>query len=521
LVIALIVLTLFARDIAATVDGGAYLLSSDDSGRSVLERVFADGGRLPVRVDGGDAIDAIATRGTALWIVTRDAVVMRPAWSKLTALHVGIPSASRGENSRETTVTPLGAHRALVMRPCANAKTRVDDCTEVLTVDIEASTATSRTWPVQLLGAIADDRGGAWMRVEHAAGPDVRAQGTIAYAHASADGTWDLWTFNGMIVPGMMAHPKSEAFPVQLAPAADGFWGVSQHTIWPIDMDGVPHKRLEYDEVEHRGVSDVLGAASSGGELVLLTGIHEACCFTDQEHDDASPVIRWITRTGKERAGEIAPTPGWWRDAHRKGTPPARFSVAAGVAWIAFADLVMMRIPQGPDDTHATWYVVAERGESAGKLDEGSRHFWSLTAGLGYSRAGNDDGFAGGVRIERLRTANRKRPHVGIGGFGEVSSLGGRTNVASGLSFGLMRVGAVASAGASLIQDSTDTYHPQLVFSLFLGKRILRHDAPLEAPVGVRFEMRPRTEALPTTFMVATSLDVLVISAIGLLTAAM
>jgi len=321
-------------------------------------------------------------------------------------------------------------------------------------------------------------------------------------------------------VPGMISHEKTGAFPEHLAPAADGFLGISQHDIWPIDPSGVPRAHVQYDEVGFRGVSDVHGAASTGGELVLLTGIYEACCFTDHDYDDVSPVLRWITRAGVERTAEIAPTPAWWRDEHREGTPRARFSVAGGVAWILFDDLVMMRVPSSDD---AQWRIVAERHREPDPdlKKEGSRHFWSVTASFGYSRAGDDDGFARGMRMERMRTANRKRPRLGTGGYAEVGSLGGRATAGTGLSIGHMQVGAVASLGASVIQDANDDWHPQFVFSLFLGKRFLLDDSNLEAPVGVRFEVRPGTDDLPTTFMVTTSLDCLVVTAVGLLVAAM
>ncbi len=514
-------LLLVFREIAATVDGGAYLLSRDGS-EDVLERVVLDGGRLRVRIDGAEKIEAIATRGDALWIVTADEVIVRARWASEATVRVEIPTNVQrdGVVVRDTMVTPLGKDRALVMRACGNALSHVEDCTEVIAVDVAAGTATARTWEAQLSNAVADERGGAWIRVEHAPSTDIHRRASTGYAHASGT-SWDLWSFDGLVVPGMMAHRRTDAFPEHLAPAADGVLGISQHAIWPIDESGVPRSRMDYDEVGHRGVSVVHGAASSGGELVLLTGVHEVCCFTDEDVEDASPVLRWITRAGVERAFDIAPTPRWWRDEHRKGTPRARLAIAARVAWVLFEDLVMMRVPPGLDETDAEWRVVAERGAPEGETRDRSRHFWSFSGGLGYSRAGDDDGFAYGVRFERIRTADRRRPWFATGGYAEVSSLGGRTSFGSGLTLGVLRLGAVASAGASLIQDASDAYHPQLAFSLFLGKRVLFEDMNLEAPIGVRFEVRPGTSALPTTFMVATSLDLLVVSAVGLVAAAM
>ncbi len=518
---ALLVMALVFRDIAATVDGGAWLVSHQDETWR-LERVLADGGRVPVTIAGVERIDAIATRGQALWILTPDALVVRSGWTATaTTTRIAIPpSVQRADVVvRAPAVTPLGDGRALVLRACAGAASRVDDCTEAIMVDVAAEIVTRR-WDAQLTRAIADERGGAWMRVEHAASSDIHAQGTVGYAHASEDGAWDLWSFNGLRVPGMIAHEKSDAFPEFLVPAADGVTGISQYNVWPIDEGGVPRTKVERREIEHLGVSEIHGAASSGGEVVLLTGIHAACC-DDHDEDDVSPALRWITRAGVERAADLAPTPAWWREQHREGMPGAKLAVAAGVAWILFDDLVMMRAPIAGDADEHEWRIVAERDRPTDIAPPGSRHFWSFTANFGYSRAGDDDGFAWGLRVERMRTANRKRAQLGTGGFAEVGSLGGRKNAGTGLSIGLLRTGVVASFGASVTQDIADAWHPQFVFSLFLGKRFMLDDANLEAPAGVRFEIRPGTKDLPTTFMVATSLDALVVTAIGVLAAAM
>ncbi len=520
---ALLVVALVFRDIAATVDGGAWLWAQDGSD-SVLERLILDGGRLPVRIEGASHIEAIATRGDALWVVTPDEVIVRASWANPAVTRVEIPTnvQTSGVSVRDTSVTPLGDGRAFVMRACPNATTRADDCTEVITVDTVVGTATARTWPVKLMRAIADDRGGAWMRVEHAPGADIQKRGSVGYAHASKDGTWDLWSFDGMIVPSMMAHSKVEAFPEYLARMAGGVFGVSQYSMWPIGDSGVPRKKIEWRETQFLGVSHIHDATSSGGELVQITGIRESCCFTDDvENDDVSPVLRWVTFTGVERAAEIAPTPSWWRDEHRKGTPPAKLAVAAGVVWILFEDLVMLRAPRGDEDPE--WRIVAEKHASPEATEDRprTRHRWSFSGGLGYSRAGDDDGFARSIRLERLTTSNRKRPLIGAGGFMEAGSLGGRANVGAGVSLSLPRLGAVASVGGSAIEDANDEWHPQLVFSLFLGARVGLDSVPLEFPLGVRFEVRPATKDLPTTFMVASSVELLVVAAVGLVAAAM
>ncbi len=520
---ALLVLAFVFRDIAATVDGGAWLVSQDNETWH-LERVLADGGRVPVVIGGIDRIETIATRGETLWILTPDAVVVRSGWkAAATTIRVEIPSSMQRTDVavREPEVTPLGNGRALVMRACAGATTRIDDCTEVITVDTTSDSAVVQTWPVQLSRAVADERGGAWMRVAHDPGADLHARGSVGYAHASTDGVWDLWSFDGMVVSGMTPHDRSDAFPEYVIPAATGVIGVSQYNVWPIDEAGVPRVKLERREIGFLGVSQLHGVAGSGGELVLLTGVHEACCVDDEDNDDVSPALRWVTFAGVERTADRAPAPSWWRDAHREGTPRATLAVAAGVAWILFEDLVMMRVPPAGDG-EAEWRIVAQRERSAEVASlAGSRHFWSFTTNLGYSRAGDDDGFAWGLRLERMRTARRKRAQLGTGGFAEVGSLGGRKNAGTGLSLGLMQTGVVASFGASVTQDIADAWHPQFVFSLFLGKRFMLDDGNLEAPVGVRFEIRPGTEDLPTTFMVATSLDALVVSVVAVLAGAM
>ena len=86
----LLVLLLAFREIAATVDGGAYLLSRDESG-DVLERVVLDGGRLRVRIEGAEKIEAIATRGDSLWIATSDQVIVRATWASEAVARVEIP----------------------------------------------------------------------------------------------------------------------------------------------------------------------------------------------------------------------------------------------------------------------------------------------------------------------------------------------------------------------------------------------------------------------------------------------
>jgi hypothetical protein len=429
----------------------------------------------------------VAAVGETVWVIGARGFAARTGSG---AWRTGdLPEATNDYNMyalSPAVLAPLGGGRLLILRAVAG------DGTEVFVLDGDQIAATAKfDWKIG--PAVTDGRGGAWAIATRG----YSTQEKSAYVHF--DGTaWRSWSFDGLAIDGMADAGKSAAFPHWLVAAQDGgFVGIDRYNLWFIAADGSVTRNLSMS-FEESFRNDPL-CATADRRLDIVVGQ-----FRSEWRDPrpTAPILVRFDRVGGARLDKLeAQVPRWWKREHESSTPWLRCSASGGVTWILAPDAAFRR-------DHERWTTITSRGAEA-EAPPATQVMISMPLGAGGSSGPNG---AVSLRPELIVAPNRTRPSWGLGAFGELARAGDATFVgggATGVLYG-RSVGTALSFGVDARLGDGRT-KPQLVFSGFVGFRGTHglDLAPLEAPFGVRFDVRPATSEAPATFSVMLSLDTL------------
>ncbi|HEY4239272.1 MAG TPA: hypothetical protein VGM88_05625 [Kofleriaceae bacterium] len=142
--------------------------------------------------------------------------------------------------------------------------------------------------------------------------------------------------------------------------------------------------------------------------------------------------------------------------------------------------------------------------------ESGVRAMFSLPLEIGASVTANDVTFSPGLRPELIFARKTSQPRWGVGPWAEVTSIDHHTVVGGGATFVVYshsELGASISAGVDEVWTGSGV-HTQPVFSVFGGARYVQPTGtPLDGPFGVRLDVRPGTDGLPTSVTLSATLD--------------
>ncbi|HEY0251955.1 MAG TPA: hypothetical protein VGC41_10535 [Kofleriaceae bacterium] len=464
-------------DIAPAQDG-VWLLVAEPA---ELRHVANDGSIAREQVPHPEGMRAIAVGADhVLWLATTDSVQRRSPSGTWTT--IGLPPTPDGT----VRIAPLASDRALVARPCH--KQRDTTCSELRIVGAE-------TQLVEVEGsvesAVSDGRGGAAIVIvsDRQLGSAYVGRPRPMYRH-----------FDGTDWSEPVTLPSDT---VAIAQATGGVAVIAGNVLLAFTSDGTTTTKTERP-VQFPG--SPIAIAAHGDHRVIVASLRSECGACEHEHDDCTPTIVTVdARVTQERV----PVPDWWGRA-QSACPASGVRVVESDQdlWLLTREAMFHRDARG-------WHTV----EAAGARDDLApltREAFSLQGSVG----GGNGGFAYGVRPELIVTRDVIHPSFGIGPYLEV---GRDSDLYGGGGLTLVRYGHLLAFAASFGVDAIhhdaghgDSWHPQLVASAFFGFRELwDSDAPLDAPFGIRLDVRPGTSALPTTITASLSFDLPSIAILG------
>jgi len=513
------------RDIAASADGGAWLLGETHTAgvgeqprQSSIWRVAprSRNGHESAPVDIG--APALAMRAIALssfddslWVVAKDAVLQRQPGGAFATLALATSEDDATiYGATSAFIVPFARKRATIFRPC-----NPSPCTEVLIVDFEDKTVRQSRIDGWLVGpGVSDDQGGVWALVEILPHYDNHQRADTGYAHFTGS-SWDVWTSDASAVPGMQLRGKTTITSRWSSGIArdgnGGFVAANDHELFFVDARGslastetIPQPAAGYaNALGSNATLDVVRDEGEGAWVVV--GGHPY--FGSDTSIDPSPALRTLRRADRTWRVETAQTPGWWRRAHDASTPRARAASGGGVLWVLTYDALFRRVD-------GTWDTYPASGGREGQHDSVVQPLFSLPLNLGYAaRNGYRGGFAIGVRPELLLAPQTRPIPYGLGIFAEIATDAGlparETLLGGGVTANLYEgdvLGLAASAGADA-RWSAGVATVQPVFSVFGGFRGCKLMCPFDAPFGLRLDIRPAEGAAPMTTTLLASLD--------------
>jgi hypothetical protein len=511
--------------VAADIDGGAWVLVDRTehlqppplvapARRIELRRITRDGRATTEPTGRDEPVEAIAVGRDdgALWALTGDAVLLRDRAGTWAALDVPPPTAPTGESLQAFyAIVPLGGDRALVARGCAldritphvlvpqheitgishdaESPAPASACAELFIVELGAHRIEPALTIAAHIKAIASDRhGGAWLALSR------DTYGGLAHLDG---GAWMAWMHDGDPIDGMTDGGRLVVIPPALA--ARGIEVNGAKTDIPDNVDDLGHA---FAESALSGGSRVI--ASRGDDVMYISDEHT---FGDELDDaECTPSVYVVAHRTPTDAAMSVPTPGWWRRAHRGACPAVlQADAAGGNLWLLSSDAIFTH------DGHR-WRTIEAAGDHPGVLSD-ITPLLSIPVAFGYSdRDPLDNALTLGLRTEILLARDVRHPAFGIGPFVELATIGGDTRetfVGGGATVAVYarHLAFAGSLGFDAVRAGGD-WHGQPVVSGFLGHRgRIDRDLPLDAPFGVRVDVRPATDALPTTVSASLSLD--------------